>query len=445
MASQITQLITPLPDAPDRTDRDNFPYQMSTFFSGEQVFSGELIIWTSQANALATGVTQDAARAETAAAAAEVQVTAELWSYASTYNFPQIVVGADGQAYRSLTNDNDSVCPHQYNRVTRVGATDHRIQREVSVADPSGQTYVLKVKMWLETVTGTIQLSFNDASTGGELEASIETVSNAIAEYSVTHTYAAGSNPDVQVRINPVDDDGPDGDSFGVYAVFLYDADIPGTNILTGDSNWQTDVTGWTTDECTIELIPAPVNTWAHIQALPDQSWSAGKVLSTDGARPVWVPRLGLEVFETSGTFTAKTTSAKVTIIGGGDGGGGAGTGQGGSSSFVGPSITVTAPNGMGGKGINGDINGYGGYFGVGSRTGGSSLLGLGRSGVDGEKGSGGAALLSSSDSGRGGGYAIKFFDDLVIGDQYTIIIGAGGVAGEYGRPGGAGICVIEY
>ena len=288
MASQITQQITPLPAAPDRTDRENFPYQMSTFFSGERVFSGELIIWTSQANALAAEVTQDAERAETAAAAAEVHVTAELWSYASTYNFPQIVVGADGQAYRSLTNDNDSVCPHQYNRVTRVGATDHRIQREVTVADPSGKTYVLKVKMWLETVTGSIDLSFNDASTGSALETSTKTVTTSIAEYSLTHTYAAGSNPDVQVRINPNDNDGPDGDTFGVYAVFLYDVDDPGTNLLTGDSNWQTDVTGWTTGDCTIELIPAPVNTWAHIQALPDQNGNAGKALYTNAERPYW-------------------------------------------------------------------------------------------------------------------------------------------------------------
>lgn len=446
MASQITQSLTPPTDHPDRTDRENFSTDMAAFFSWEATHAGELTPWTDQANALAAEATEDADRAETAAAAAEAHVTAELWSYGSTYNFPQIVVGADGQAYRSLTNDNDSVCPHQYNRVTRVGAANHFISRIVATGDPSGKTYTLKAKMWRETLSGDISLVIEEGS--GDFEIMVydhKVVTQTIVEYSTTATFPAGSDTDVRVRINPDDNDGPDGDLFGVYAVFLYDADDPGTNLLTGDSSWQTDLTGWSPTNCTITLVPAPVNTWAHIQALPDQSGNAGRVLSTDGARPVWVPRLGMEVFETSGTFTAKTTTARVTIIGGGDGGGGAGTGQGGSSSFVGPSITVTAPNGMGGKGINGDINGYGGYFGVGSRTGGSSLLGIGRSGVDGEMGSGGAALLSSSDSGRGGGYAIKFFDDLVIGDQYTITIGAGGVAGEYGRPGGAGICVIEY
>lgn len=289
MASQITQSLTPPTDHPDRTDRENFSTDMAAFFSWEATHAGELTPWTDQANALAAEATEDADRAETAAAAAEAHVTAELWSYGSTYNFPQIVVGADGQAYRSLTNDNDSVCPHQYNRVTRVGAANHFISRIVATGDPSGKTYTLKAKMWRETLSGDISLVIEEGS--GDFEIMVydhKVVTQTIVEYSTTATFPAGSDTDVRVRINPDDNDGPDGDLFGVYAVFLYDADDPGTNLLTGDSSWQTDLTGWSPTNCTITLVPAPVNTWAHIQALPDQSGSAGKALYTNAERPYW-------------------------------------------------------------------------------------------------------------------------------------------------------------
>ena len=295
MASQITQQITVLPEIPDRQDRENFPEQISTFWSGEKNLSEQLGTWTSQANTVATEVNDNADRAETAAAAAEVHATAGVWNYGMTYDFddgtsnPQICVGADGQAYRSLTNGNTETCPHQHNRITRVGATNHFISETVTVADPSGKTYTLKVKMWRETLTGNVSLVIEEGSGDFEIMVySSKEVTQAIAEYSATATFPAGSDTDVRVRINPDDNDGPDGDLFGVYAVFLYDHADPDTNLLTGDASWQTDLTGWSPTNCTITLVPAPVNTWAHIRALPVYSGDGVKGLFNSGSGEYW-------------------------------------------------------------------------------------------------------------------------------------------------------------
>ena len=279
MAFQITQGITPLPQHPDRTNEEAFPGQMSAFFAGEALHAQEMINWTIQANALADAVEAEAVeaenariaagnnadRAEAAQTAAENAAGASTWSYATPYGLNGAVIGADGQSYRSLTNSNAGNCPHGYNQITRVGALNHVIAEAFIVADTSGRTYTLKVKMWRETLTGEISLVIEEGS--GDAEIMVydhKVVTRTIAEYSTTATFPAGSDANVRIRINPDDNDGPDGDTFGVYAVFLYDHADPDTNLLTGDSRWQTDLTGWDTTNCTISRVNAGIN-WTKI------------------------------------------------------------------------------------------------------------------------------------------------------------------------------------
>ena len=199
-------------------------------------------------------------------------VSGAMWDYSETYDFndgtsnPQIAVGADGEMYRSLTNDNKETCPHGYNRITRVGALNHYKAETVTVADPSGKTYTLKAKMWRETLAGEISLVIEEGSGDFQIMVySSQAVTQTVAEYSATATFPTGSDANVRIRINPNDNDGPDGDTFGIHSVFLFDHADPDTNLLTGNSNWQTDLTGWDPTNCTIELIPAPVSKWTHI------------------------------------------------------------------------------------------------------------------------------------------------------------------------------------
>ena len=278
----INQQITALPDAPNRLDRDNFATDMHAFFVGMQAMTVELETFRGEANTTATGVNTDATAAVTARTAAQTAQTAaetaqtaaenasnvSMWSYVTSYDADNVdtVAGGDGQSYRSLTNSNAGKCPHEYNQITRVGALNHYKAETVTVADPSGKTYTLKVKMWRETLSGDISLVIEEGSGDFEIMAyDHKVVTQTIAEYSTTATFPAGSDANVRVRINPDDNDGPDGDTFGVYAVFLYDHADPDTNLLTGDSRWQRDLTGWDTTNCTISSVAASTQNWVKI------------------------------------------------------------------------------------------------------------------------------------------------------------------------------------
>lgn len=275
----INQQITALPDAPNRLDRDNFATDMHAFFVGMQAMTVELETFRGEANTTATGVNTDVTAAVTARTAAQTAQTAaeaaqtaaenaagaSTWSYATSYSLNDAVSGADGLIYKSLTG-NSGNCPHGYNQVSRSGATNHFVSETVTVADPSGRTYTLKVKMWRETLAGNISLVIEEGSGDFEIMVySSKAVTQTVAEYSATATFPAGSDTDVRVRINPDDNDGPDGDLFGVHSVFLYDHADPGTNLLTGDDTWETDLTGWTGTNCTISGVSASQQNWVSL------------------------------------------------------------------------------------------------------------------------------------------------------------------------------------
>lgn len=276
----INQQITALPDAPNRLDRDNFATDMHAFFIGMQAMTVELETFRGEANTTATGVNTDVTAAvtartaaqtaqtaaETAQTAAENVAGASSWGYATSYSLNDAVIGGDGHSYRSLTNSNAGNCPHGYNQITRVGALNHVIAEAFIVADTSGKTYTLKVKMWRETLTGEISLVIEEGS--GDAEIMVydhKVVTQTIAEYSTTATFPAGSDANVRIRINPDDNDGPDGDTFGVHSVFLFDHADPDTNLLTGNSRWQTDLTGWAPTNCTISTVAANKVNWVKI------------------------------------------------------------------------------------------------------------------------------------------------------------------------------------
>jgi hypothetical protein len=126
-----------------------------------------------------------------------------------------------------------------------------------------------------------------------------------------------------------------------------------------------------------------------------------------------------VQIFTTSGTFTAPTgvTSMKVECIGGGAGSGGASLsgatagGNGGTTSFPGDSVTVTAHGGLGGGPAN-NANSTAGGPGTGSTNsthndGGSGAAGIRNSSAAGGGASGGSASAGTSASGTTGGSAV--------------------------------------
>ena len=410
----INQQITALPDAPNRLDRDNFATDMHAFFVGMQAMTVELETFRGEANTTATGVNTDATAAvtartaaqtaqtaaETAQTAAETVAGASSWGYTTSYSLNDAVSGSDGHIYKSLTNNNIGNCPHGYNRITRVGAVNHWIGETVTIADPSGKTYTLKVKMWRETLTGEISLVIEEGS--GDFEIMVydsQVVTQTIAEYSTTATFPAGSDADVRMRINPNDNDGPDGDTFGVHSVFLYDHADPDTNLLTGNSSWQTDLTGWDATNCTISTVYDSLQNWVNI--------TQGK----GGYN-------GIDVLTgTSGNWTcpAGITKAKVTLISVGRNAGDFNPTNLYPSTFTGPDGVVVTTGTISDSQTNADIHGSGAsgertWLTGGGGVGATSILGDFGRGADGNQEPGGAA----------GNHSIKVFTNLVPGNDYA-------------------------
>ena len=427
----INQQITALPDAPNRLDRDNFATDMHAFFIGMQAMTVELETFRGEANTTATGVNTDAtaavtartaaqtaqAAAETAQTAAETVAGASTWGYAMSYSLNDAVSGADGHIYKSLTG-NSGNCPHGYNQVSRSGATNHFVSETVTVADPSGKTYTLKVKMWCETLTGAISLVIEEGS--GDYQIMVydsQVVTQTIGEYSATATFPAGSDADVRVRINPNDNDGPDGDTFGVHSVFLYDHADPDTNLFTGNSSWQTDLTGWDATNCTISTVYDSLQNWVNITEGKGGYNGIDVYTGESGMPGNWTCPEGI-------------TRAKVTVIGRGRGSGDVfPPGSIGATTFTGPdSITITS-----GSPENADI------YGLGTPGQAVWLTGidpLGSKSIIGDYGQGRGG--SNSGSGASGGHAIKIYRNLVPGETYGFsFTNFGG--------GFSGAVIIEY
>ena len=409
----INQQITALPDAPNRLDRDNFATDMHAFFVGMQAMTVELEMFRGEANTTATGVNTDATAAvtartaaqtaqtaaETAQTAAETVAGASSWGYTTSYSLNDAVSGADGHIYKSLAG-NSGNCPHGYNQVSRSGATNHFVSETVTIADPSGKTYTLKVKMWRETLTGEISLVIEEGS--GDYQIMVfdsQVVTQTIGEYSATATFPAGSDADVRVRINPNDNDGPDGDTFGVHSVFLYDHADPDTNLLTGNSSWQTDLTGWDPTNCTISTVYDSLQNWVNITE-GKGGYNGIDVLT--GASGSW-------------TCPAGITKAKVTLISVGMNPGDYHGSYQYPSTFTGPDGVVVTTGSQDGNPINADIHGDGAH---GERTWLTGGGGVGATSILGDFGRGGEGNQESG--GAAGNHSIKYFTNLVPGANYA-------------------------
>jgi hypothetical protein len=177
-----------------------------------------------------------------------------------------------------------------------------------------------------------------------------------------------------------------------------------------------------------------------------------------------------IQVFATPGAGTWNRPSGckkiKVTNAAAGGGsraGGGGAAGDGGDTNFgahcsaTGGKAGTISGGGLGGEGIDGDLNINGSDGGQhktdgtnqrGIALGGSSFL-AGSSTQTGKDNGGGAGIPSISGSsgagyaGGGGGTSIKYIDVTAI-SSVSLVVGAGGTAGGTGYVGGAGVIIVE-
>jgi len=208
----------------------------------------------------------------------------------------------------------------------------------------------------------------------------------------------------------------------------------------------------------TVDPASDPTN-WKQLDPLPDHTGNSGKILSTNGTSALWsvlktfhgLSLLGsgdivgdMIVFTSSGNWVATRKTAKITVIGGGQGSKNTTpVNNGGESSFSGfidsGYITFQAvSNGQGYAGISGGINGYSGD--PTPTLGGASYIQPALAGP----GAFGSGAGGSTYNGKSGSYVIRMLSNLVIGNTYQIIIGAGGSAGAGGFAGGSGVVIIE-
>ena len=189
---------------------------------------------------------------------------------------------------------------------------------------------------------------------------------------------------------------------------------------------------------------------WQKLDMLPDQTGNSGKILSTNGTISSWtsIKTYGgvsllsagdispAVVYKTSsGSWTATSTMAKVTVVGGGRGGGGGNATAGGTTSFVGPSTVSASSDTSSG----GDIS-FNGVPAMNPNSSGYTLVG-GVSTGGSQYGQGGSGSLGGN-AGGAGITSVKYYNNLVIGTSYTCTVGAGGTGN--GGAGSAGLIIIE-
>ena len=107
----ITQTITEMPDAPQRSDPDDFAARGDAFMEGMEDLPPEINTFGTQANALASDVNDDAASASTSASTAAAAANQTIYASGTTYAAGAIVQDpADG--YRSYTSQQGSNTGH---------------------------------------------------------------------------------------------------------------------------------------------------------------------------------------------------------------------------------------------------------------------------------------------------------------------------------------------
>lgn len=211
---------------------------------------------------------------------------------------------------------------------------------------------------------------------------------------------------------------------------------------------------------------------------LPAQSGNSGKALITDGLNSSWGSISSVQIFTSSGTFTAPTGVTKVylTMIGAGGGGAGAGGssrgGGGGAGQLVidapytvipgnNYTVTINAGGAGGASGSNGVVGGTtvfdsltmaGGNFGLaGGGGGGAAISPTATSATGGTQtiASGGGFTGSGITGGGGGGSPFGAgANGGAPGSNAAANSGAGGGGGnesQAGGNGGSGIVIVRW
>ena len=429
----ITQTLTSAPALPDRLDKVNFSGQVATYLSWESTSRGELINWTTQANALAAQCDADAVTSQEAQAVLQTAisvVSAAKWNASTVYAIDNVLIAPDYNAYRVTNIPPAGDCPCAYNKIARTSTANHYLYKTYTTTSHANKTYTFRVRMWLGTLSDTIKLILRDGADVA-VGVSTKTVTAGIDDYTVTGTFGASPAANIRVYIDPsTDSGGTIGQWFGVEQVELYESSDMTTNLLSSPTN----ITDWTIINCSVTFV-SPSAYWKKIDALPDKTGNSGKILGTDGTTLVWLSHE--IVYKTSsGSWTATSTTAKVTVVGGGKGGG-AGGGTGGTTSFAGTS-TVSASSATS---SGGDIS-FNGVPATSPNSLGFTQVG-GVSIVGGQYGQGGVGSPLSN-AGNAGITSVKYYNNLVIGTSYTCTVGAGGEAGGGGAAGSAGLIIIE-
>jgi len=102
----ITQTISEFSVIPNR-DEDTpieFSNNVDTFLSEINTHVDQVNTWSGQANSVASEVNANAADAKTYRDEAQASQNATAYNDATTYNFPDTVIGSNGHAYRCIVD-----------------------------------------------------------------------------------------------------------------------------------------------------------------------------------------------------------------------------------------------------------------------------------------------------------------------------------------------------
>lgn len=106
--TDITQAITALPTAPQRSDPDNFANDADTFLAALEGMPAQMNTFASQANTLAGEVNTNRQLTENAKDSALAALNAQVYPAGAPYSIGDACIASDGHTYRSIIDNNSA-------------------------------------------------------------------------------------------------------------------------------------------------------------------------------------------------------------------------------------------------------------------------------------------------------------------------------------------------
>lgn len=316
MIDQIGTTFPEVAETPDRTNKSTFSTLMKAAFQNMGDFLGSMRLFKTEFN---TSVEQ----INSVAAGLSQQTPVDTYSFAESYDFPDCVAFPDGNTYRAIDASAypASYLPISVTNLQSTATSNSFASKVITTTSHANKTYTFKINganRW--TPVGYWTLRIYDGLFGS-IATTTMTHNQSFGINSATGTFGATPSPNILLVI---DRNGGSGyDDYQLYSAWLSESSDPNTNLLTGNSTWETDFSGWGEENMTIDQGSPVTSHWKNISASPiddsagngntQKCWSADKVYDQFATRDTTIAGKGAINGQTW-TGAQNFTGATVTV-----------------------------------------------------------------------------------------------------------------------------------